>query len=340
MEKKNISLKLIVVLLVLTLLMTIGSIVALRLLMNSAQSPGGSRGTMSYDRHYAFIHKGADEDLWAHIYDGARARGEELGVYVEDFGAQLTVDYDRDELIRIAVDADVDGIIVDGEADEEMSDAIAYASSQGIPVVTALDDCAESDRVCFVGFSNYTVGRQYGEELLKGDVSDGITVYVVMDNENAGGANLVISGIYDEFAERGVADICNIEGVYVNNETTFTAEEDIRDIFINGSLPDAMVAINSVYTRCLFQAAVDYNKAGSVALYGFDDSVDILEAVSKNLLEATVSVDSSRIGASAVDALEEYTDTGYVTTYIAQDTEVILAAHATELLSQEDEESE
>ena len=101
-----------------------------------------------------------------------------------------------------------------------------------------------------------------------------------------------------------------------------------------------MVAINSVYTRCLFQAAVDYNKAGSVALYGFDDSVDILEAVSKNLLEATVSVDSSRIGASAVDALEEYTDTGYVTTYIAQDTEVILAAHATELLSQEDEESE
>ena len=161
------TLKLIVALLILILLMTVGSIVALRLLMNNAQSSGGSRGTTAYDRHYAFIHKGADEDLWAHIYDGARERGEELGVYVEDFGAQLTVDYDRDELIRIAVDADVDGIIVDGETDEKMDDAVAYATSRGVPVVTALDDCADSDRVCFVGFSNYTVGRQYGEELLK-----------------------------------------------------------------------------------------------------------------------------------------------------------------------------
>lgn len=339
MKKKNITLKLISVFLVLIVLLTIGSIVLLKVLMNGAGGPGGTGG-QPYARHYAFIHKGADEDLWARIYDGARTHGEELGIYVEDFGSQLTVDYDRDELIRIAVDASVDGIIVDGEPDEEMSEAIAYAASLGVPVVTALDDCAESDRVCFVGFSNYTVGRQYGEEILKSDVSDGLTVYVVMDNENAGGANLVISGIYDEFAEHGVADICNIEGVYVNNETTFTAEEDIRDIFINGSLPDAMVAINSVYTRCLFQAAVDYNKAGSVALYGFDDSKDILEAVSKNLLEATVSVDAARIGASAVDALNEYADTGYVTTYIAQDTEVILAAHAEELLNSENEETE
>ncbi len=339
MKKKNNMLKLIVVFLVLIVLMTVASFVIMRVLMGGVGNPGGP-GSTSYERHYAFIHRGADEELWAHVYDGARARGEELGIYVEDFGSQLTVDYDRDELIRIAVDASVDGIIVDGESSDEMSEAIAYATAQGIPVVTALDDCAESDRICYVGFSNYTVGRQYGAELLKGDVSDGITVYVVMDNENAGGANLVISGIYDEFAERGVADICNIEGMYVNNETTFTAEEDIRDIFISGPMPDAMVAINSVYTRCLFQAAVDYNKAGSVALYGFDDSSDILEAVSKNLLEATVSVDSAKIGASAVDALDEYAEAGYVTTYIAQDTEVILADRAGELLNTDDEETE
>lgn len=339
MKKREVTLKIIVAFLVLIVLLTLGSIVLMRILIGEADKTRGQRGS-AYERHYAFIHKGADEDLWSHVYDGARQRGEELGAYVEDFGSQLTVDYDRDELIRIAVDASVDGIIVDGEPDEEMSEAIAYASAHGIPVVTALDDCAESDRVCFVGFSNYTVGRQYGAELLKHDISDGVTVYVVMDNENASGANLVISGIYDEFAENGVADICNIEGVYVNNETTFTAEEDIRDIFINGPLPDAMVAINSVYTRCLFQAVVDYNKAGSVDLYGFDDSNDILEAVSKNLLEATVSVDSARIGASAVDALNEYAETGYVTTYIAQDTEVILSSRASDMLSTEDEEAE
>ena len=311
-----------------------------RMLINEGAAAGKTPGR-TYTRHYAFIHTGGDDDLWNNIYDGARARGDESDAYVEKFGEDLTVDYSRNDLVKIAMEASVDGIIIDGDTDPALSEIVNEAVASGIPVVCVFNDCAESDRVCFVGFSYYNIGRQYGAELLKSYADSDITVYVVMDNENSGGnENLVISGIYDEFAERGVADSCELEGIYVNNETAFTAEEDIRDIFIGSNLPDAMVALNSVYTRCLFQAAVDYNKTGSVMLYGFDDSADILEAVSKNLLEATISVDASQIGSSAVEALDEFISTGYVTTYIAQDTEVILPQRATEILSEEREEDE
>ncbi len=339
-SKSRISLKLIFAFILLMIAVTIGTLVTRRMLISEGTTPGKAPGRV-YARHYAFIHTGGDDDLWNNIYDGARARGDESDAYVEKFGEDLTVDYDRNDLVRIAMEASVDGIIIDGDTDPGLAELVNEAVASGIPVVCVFNDCAESDRVCFVGFSYYNIGRQYGAELLKDYADNDITVYVVMDNENSGGnQNLVISGIYDEFAERGVADSCEIEGRYVNNETAFTAEEDIRDIFIGSNLPDAMVALNSVYTRCLFQAAVDHNKTGTVALYGFDDSTDILEAVSKGLLEATISVDASRIGASAVEALDEFISTGYVTTYIAQDTEVILPERATQILSEERVEDE
>ena len=323
----------------LTALMTIASLVTVRLLTGRAAHTVASPREQ-YLRHYAFIHTGSDDGLWDNIYNGALERGTELDAYVEDFGANLTVDYDRNELIDIAIDAAVDGIIVDGDASDETTELIDRAQAAGIPVVTVFNDCAESDRVCFVGFSNYNIGRQYGAELLDGGSSEAVRICVVMDNDSAGGQNLVISGIYDEFADRGLGDNCNIEGVYVNNETTFTAEEDIRDIFIGSDLPDAIVALNSVYTRCLFQAAVDYNKTGDVALYGFDDSDDILEALGKELLEATISVDAAKMGVSAVEALDEYINTGYVTTYIAQDTEVIHELEARTKLAEKEQEED
>ncbi len=338
-KRPTVSFKLILAFAILMIIVSVGSIVAMRLIMAQIGNTGVTQND-PYSKHYAFIHNGTGEELWSNLYQAAAAKGETLDAYVEDFGQDLTVAYSAPELVRIAVDASVDGIIVDGGTDEEMAEAIAYASAAHIPVVTVFNDCADSDRICFVGFSNYNIGRQYGAEMLKTPPEDALKVCVVMDSENAGGSNLVISGIYDEFAENGYADKCEIEGVYVNNETAFTAEEDIRDIFLNGSLPDVMVALNSVYTRCLFQAAVDYNKTVGIALYGFDDADDILEAVGKGLLEVTVTVDASQMGESAVEALDEYINTGYVTAYIAQDTEVITAAKAAQLLADETEKPE
>lgn len=308
--------------------LTIGSFFAVRIIFARANTGMSSPGAgKDYKEHYAFIHTDGEDDLWDNIFEGARQKGEELGVCVEYFGKDLTVNYSTDELMNIAVMSGVDGIIVDGGGGTgDMTELINSASKKGIPVVTVMSDSAESDRICFVGVSSYTMGRQYGAQILKHYSGDNIRIYVVMDYEReSSGQDLVISGIYDEFADKGLIDKCVIEGIYVHDESAFNAEEDIRSIFMGRALPDACVALNSVYTKCLFQAVVDYNKVGDIYLYGFNDSPDILEAVRKDLLEATISVNASKLGESAVDALFEYIDTGYVSNYITQDTRVILA---------------
>jgi len=342
-KNRDISYKLIIILLILGAALIVGSFVSMNILIRNVQT-ARSLSEKPYSGHYAFICTDDDDDFWRSVYDGAKSRGEELGVYVQDFDENLTADYSTEELMRIAIDAGVDGIITDGSGYEQMAILISEASNAGIPVVTVMNDCAESKRVCYVSLSSYAMGRQYGERIMKhvpASHKEDIRVDVVMGSDTASsGQSLVVSGIFDVFKDNGLGDQLKIDAIYIDNTTAFRAEEDIRDIFLNGELPDAIVGLSSIYTRCLFQAAVDYNKVGDVYIYGFGDSEDILDAVSKNIVEATLSASTSEMGASAVQALDEYIKTGYVSEYLSQDTELIMTEQAQILLSNNEENAE
>lgn len=331
------SYKIITILFFLLGLLLIGSIVVMGVLLKKVQTTSTS-GDDSYIRHYAFISNDDKDDFWRNVYLGARQTGEPLGAYVENFGDNLTAQYSRNELLQIAIDSNVDGIILDGDSDDETVRLIDMAAKKGIPVITVFDDCAESQRISYVGISSYTMGRQYGEKLLSESGDDVFTIYIMMDSahENSG-QDIVVSGISDVFEENGVGDTVSIEGIYIDAENAFSAEEEIRDIFLREELPDAIVALNATYTRCLFQAAVDYNRVGDVRIYGFYDSTDILDAVGKNLIDGTVSVDTYNMGSLSVLALEEYYNTGYVSAYMAQDTRIIEKDEANTILYAEED---
>ena len=64
----------------------------------------------TYDRHYVMITGAEDSGLWDAVYESAKAEGEKRGIYVERFGDQLAVQYDRCQLVKMAVQASVDGI--------------------------------------------------------------------------------------------------------------------------------------------------------------------------------------------------------------------------------------
>ncbi|MDO4260931.1 MAG: hypothetical protein Q4C82_02540 [Eubacteriales bacterium] len=75
-------------------------------------SGSGEEERRTYSRHYAMITGGEDSEFWDKVYESALEEGRESGVYVERFGSGLAVEYSRSELIDLAVQASVDGIIV------------------------------------------------------------------------------------------------------------------------------------------------------------------------------------------------------------------------------------
>ena len=277
-----------------------------------------------------------DEDFWAEVYESALEEGKKRGVYVERFGENLAVDYDRTELLDMAIRASVDGIIVTGDDEEETVELIDEAVDAGIPVVTILSDCIESRRQCFVGSNNYNIGQEYGRQILKMLPEGAGQVLVLLDeNRTDSSQNLILLAIRETLEEAlGSLDAVTVDTYAIDGSRDFSAEESIRDIFLSEELPDVLVCLNAVHTRCAYSAAVDYNKVGTVQMIGYYDSDTILDAVSKNIIQATVALDTAQMGELSVKALDEYVETGYTNGYMAVDIQVITPDEAEELTEQ------
>lgn len=277
-----------------------------------------------------------DEDFWAEVYESALEEGKKRGVYVERFGENLAVDYDRTELLDMAIRASVDGIIVTGDDEEETVELIDEAVDAGIPVVTILSDCIESRRQCFVGSNNYNIGQEYGRQILKMLPEGAGQVLVLLDeNRTDSSQNLILLAIRETLEEAlGSLDAVTVDTYAIDGSRDFSAEESIRDIFLSEELPDVLVCLNAVHTRCAYSAAVDYNKVGTVQMIGYYDSDTILDAVSKNIIQATVALDTAQMGELSVKALDEYVETGYTNGYMAVDIHVITPDEAEELMEQ------
>lgn len=305
----------------------------------------GEDGTYeTYDRHYVMITGSEDSELWDKVYESALEEGKIRGVYVERFGNNLAVNYDRNQLLEIAIEAAVDGIIVTGDEEEETVELINEAVDGGIPVVTVLRDSTGSRRQCFVGSNSYNIGQEYGHQILKILAEDSVEeqaedeiqkVLVLVDESRTDTSqNLILLGIRETLERKlGENHPVVVETAPVDNRRSFSSEESIRDIFLDTEeMPDILVCLNAVYTRCAYQAAVDYNKVGTMRILGYYDSDVILDAVAKDIIDSTITLDTVQMGQLCVEALDEYVNTGYTNSYLAVDTHLITAGEAKQMM--------
>lgn len=315
-----------------------GLIILCFLIRNSSSS---KQNYNEYSKHYAMITDDDDTDFWNKVYENAHEYGIENDVYVERFGSNLAVDHTKNELLKLAIQANVDGIIVQGDDSQETADLINEAISDGIPVATVFCDCTGSNRQCYIGTNNYNLGQQYGDqinEIIKNNdsLNDGhVNVLVLTNTEQTDiSQNLILLGIRDEVKELLGTDYpIQIDTSSIDNSREFSAEESISDIFLDAeNLPDIIICLSELHTKCAYHAAVDYNKVGKVEIIGYYDSSQILEAVSKKIVYSSITIDTKQMGYYCVQTLNEYIRTGYTNGYIPVDAELITADDASKRL--------
>ena len=105
------------------------------------------------------------------------------------------------------------------------------------------------------------------------------------------------------------------------------------------NLPSMIVCLNETDTTCACQALVDYNRVGDTQVYGFYTNSTILSAIQKNIMTATVTVNTSQMGKYCIEALGEYEDYGYVNEYLPADIEVITADNVGNYIDEEKAEA-
>ncbi len=312
-----------------------------------------------YDRYYVMITDDHKYSFWQSVYQGAYLRGLENNVYVDWLGENLPQEYTKEDMMRIAIASGADGIIVTADEGEELTALIDEAAADGIPVVTLYSDNAQSGRCSFVGVGSYNLGREYGRTglYLLADIladrtyslanADGGTEWTPTDS--TGGRvkiavlvsayasdvdqNLLYSGIQETMENEKSTDVeLEFVPITIDDTNDFSVEESIRDIFMEEDVPDIIVCLDELSTTCVYQAVVDYNMVGDVNILGYYLSDTILNAIDRDVIYATVAIDTEQMGGYCVEALQEYHDLGYTSQFFAADVTVINKGNVTQYL--------
>lgn len=346
--KKNNFTLILITTLVFTVVTSVIGIVVFRFYISNFSETGDE---IRYQRYYVLITEDRKASFWQSVYQGAYEAGLEEETYVELLGSNLSSNYSREDLMRIAIDSGVDGIMVEADESEQMSGLIDEAAAAGIPVVTLYGDNTHSDRCSFVGVGSYNLGREYGRQVLaiiderkntsevyvtkSEDASYTVDIQVqperpvkvaVLVNSYAqdSAQNILCSGIQETIErENTTGTEIELTLVSVDDTNAFSAEESIRDIFMEEELPDIIICLNELNTTCVYQAVVDYNKVGQVSILGYYDSDTIIKAIDRNVIYATVSIDTQQMGQYCIDALTEYYEIGNTSQYFTVDITLI-----------------
>lgn len=290
-----------------------------------------------YDRWYVLINDNYDA-FWQILYNDLKTAGDEKGVYVEWLGKDLAADYTKEQLMEIAINSKVDGIILQGEDSPELYGMVRRAADSNIPVVAVMQDMVTPSRISYVGPSNYNLGTEYGNQILKAaketrsrqilqgqeeDREDTIDVLVLTQQGASQTAqNLIISAMREVLGNGYKSGMnINMSVNSVRDANAFAIEEDIREIFdkTSESVPDIVVCLSELTTNNVYQMVVDQDMVGDVSIIGYFDSESILKAVEKGVVYATSSIDTKQMGEYCVEALSDRLDTGYTNEYYSAD---------------------
>lgn len=295
-----------------------------------------------YDAYYVMIASDNTSAFWQSVYSSASEAGRQADVYVEMLGSNLSTDYTKEELFQIAIASNVDGIILEADESGMITRHLEEAQEKGIPVVTVLGDNSKGLRRSFIGVSNYNLGREYGRQVLAIEDKKVRDVLVLMSTDTEDTSqNIIYAGIQETLAEeemqQGRSHI-QVRAAAVESKGAFDTEESIRNIFMEEGLPDVIICLDELSTTCVYQAVVDYNIVGQIDIIGYHDSETILKAIERNVVRATISIDTEEMGRYCVEALEECRSGGYVSEYFSVGTNLITMKNVREYLGGEEDE--
>ena len=289
-----------------------------------------SRSCTEYDSYYVLITDSPNTDFWQSVYQGAVAEAEKHNAYVELLGENLEQSYSKADLLNIAINSNVDGIIIEGDDDNDTVKLLLKAKEEGIPVVTVSDDNMECKRVSYIGVSSYNLGKEYGEQLVKyvkENVPDTCRTMVLMDDTfTSNSQSIILTAINEVIEDENLADKITLSSHVVSSNKDYAAEEDIRDIFVgenSHSGPDVVICLSEKNTLCVYQTVVDYNKVGNVEIFGYYLSPVIKDAIDKEIIRSSIVVDTDQMGRRSIEAMNEYKESGYVSEIYLIDTDLV-----------------
>lgn len=258
------------------------------------------RGPAETGPRLGVVLKALDSEFWLSVKDGAEKAAEELQVEIIVLAPPSETDVEKQiTIIEDLISQKVSGLAVSAADVAAVVPPLERGVEKNIPFVTLDSDARSEKKVAFIGTDNFRGGQLAGEYLVrqlggKGQVAlitgvPGQQAHVARRDgfldvlEKAKGINLVASQPAN--SDRALA--------MKVMENILQAHPDLQAVFVT-SAAMAMGAGRAVKSG---------KKEGQIVLVGFDTSREILLAIGRGEVSATIAQNPFQMGYLAVKEL-------------------------------------
>lgn len=251
--------------------------------------------------------------FWVIAEAGVKAGGEAFDANIEvrmpPEGAA-----DQKRMLEELLATGIDGVAVspiDPENQTSLLNDVAAATN----LITHDSDAPKSDRICYVGMSNYDAGRLCGQ-LTKQALPDGGTLMIFVGRLEQENARLRRQGVIDELMDRDHDPSRYDEPGHEIVGEKYTVLDTRTDGFDFGKAkavaedaltahPDlgAMVGLFAYNPPIILEALKGADKLGQVKVVGFDEADETLQAIVDGHCVGTVVQDPYKYGYESVRIL-------------------------------------
>jgi ribose transport system substrate-binding protein len=202
--------------------------------------------------------------------------------------------------------------------DPEGSTPFLNEISKKIPVILTDSDAPKSERIAYVGPSNYKAGRICGQKIAEAIPKGGKFAIFVgkMDSQNAIERR---QGIIDELSGKPKAEYYpgvmtpNTKNIKIGKWTILDTKTDdgdesrakanVEDVLIKNKDIALMTGLWSYNTPAIISAMKDANKLGKIKIVAFDDDDVTLQAVKDGFVEGSIVQDPYQFGYKCIELL-------------------------------------
>jgi ribose transport system substrate-binding protein len=255
------------------------------------------------------------------FFQGIIRGAEQAAAELDSAVSVRSINTARNEL-EIAAFTGVDGVIVCPYLDDALArQQLEKIRDYQIPAVLISHNLPSDQPWPFIGINNYDMGRRIGL-IITEDISEKINLAVVYSDKAPGiyaERELVEMGISASLGERLSAPIMSFRTTL----NPLDAEALLVRIFRSPGIRSAnSEAINTIVftdpedTIAAVQTLVDLNLVGQIKIIGFGADPGVTESLQKGIINASVVIDSEKIGYEAVYSLAALRTTGYTSASI------------------------
>jgi ribose transport system substrate-binding protein len=242
--------------------------------------------------------------FWDKVGKGAKEQAEKNGASIEVWGSYGKNQEDFLKQIEIAIDAKVDGIIIQGLDTLEFKDLTKYkAAFYGIPIITVANDVpmADSLRRTYVGSNQYMAGRMIAEQMISDRGTSG-TVILLGDSR------------HEYYQQQRLSGIQDVLRTYPNIRTEYAETPDTREKIIAATqdlmnrLPkvDAFVAVNANLAGAMIQEIGRRARVEPFGIYSFDDSPETAALLAQGKLDGMIEQSPEKMGSLSVNLMIDW----------------------------------